>query len=109
MRITEDLAFYLFAVTAAIVAGKEVPVTSTCTECRMTPDLLDDRHLMFLMPDGRTVVLVGCDGFWLVDPAVVGMEYAWERPEHWTPAPPASPATVPPHGLPARVPHDPGA
>ncbi len=114
MRITERLAFYLFAVTTAIAAGKEVPVTSTCTECERylgdNAHLWDDEHVMFLMPDGRIVVLVGCEGYMLVDPSAVGLEReGWEPAEHWTPALPASPAVVPPHRLPAGAPHEPGA
>ncbi len=96
MRITCDLARYLLAVTTALDEGKPVPVTSTCTECEGTPNLFDEQHLSVLLGDGRTVVVVGCEGYFLVDPASVGLDRGnWQPAEHWMAAPAATDRPAP--------------
>jgi hypothetical protein len=89
--MTTGLARYLLSVTQAVAEGHPLTVTSTCTECGKTPDVGDEEHLCLLMPDGRTAVVVGCDGYWLIDPASVGLFGT-----NWQP----------PRGMPLAVPVD---
>lgn len=72
---------------AKVLLGIErqtIPVdklTMTCPECGMDDDWALEREHVVFRPDEKTdpiprdsrVVLIGCEGFWCVDPALVGM------------------------------------
>ncbi|MEU0218721.1 hypothetical protein ABZ281_28090 [Streptomyces sp. NPDC006265] len=64
-----EVAAYLNAVRQAPTRLIEPYLTSVCTEC--------DRHVNPSDPDGHVMVgynvVIGCEGYWLIDPTVVGI------------------------------------
>lgn len=48
-------------------------LTDRCTECGRVIGLFDDGHVVIERPDGRTAVIVGCEGYRIVNPNVVGI------------------------------------
>lgn len=69
---------YLIKVNEALGQGAELVVTTSCTECG-----LDMKSPMFnpaehwVLPSavqGTDVVVIGCEGYWQVEPASVGLE-----------------------------------
>lgn len=81
------------AYVAAVVAKLDTDTlpwsalrTNTCTECdtELRADGVDYAdHVVWRDETGDPVVIVGCEGYWLIDPALVGIVS-----EHWTPAMP---------------------
>lgn len=75
-----DLTTYLAAVVAAmarrdtVIAGYLSPV---CPECGQLGDGQDGRHVVL-----GSAVVVGCEGYWVIDPNAVGIP----RP-NWQPQP----------------------
>lgn len=79
MLVTLGLATYLDRATRAINEGKiEIPLTDRCQECgdRITTYLGaagDDPHLVMQTTSDTYAVLVGCEGYWQVNPELLGM------------------------------------
>lgn len=83
MKITADLADYLSKATTALASGALSlnECATHCTECDEQADeiVLDDEergygcHLIAQAPTGDYVVLVGCEGYWIVNPNLLGM------------------------------------
>lgn len=82
MRITTRTATYLLAVATAIEAGRtDLILTDICPECNEKIDLFDTDHLVmerhpdvFAGPNTTAAwVIVGCEGYWVVNPATVGL------------------------------------
>ena len=75
---------YLNAVAAALTAGKDLDLTSVCPECGEEPVPHDNDHMM-AMASGNgwiiAVVVVGCEGYWAIDPRSVGIDAPnWQPP-----------------------------
>ncbi|ORT58123.1 hypothetical protein [Streptomyces sp. CB03238] len=66
-----EVEAYLEAVRQAPMRLIEPYLTSVCTEC--------DTHVASSDPDGHVLVgssvVIGCEGYWLIDPNVVGISY----------------------------------
>lgn len=79
MIITRELATYLEAVTVAVtMQGKtEIPLTTTCPECGVDLELddTDAEHMLIKTTSDTVAVVVGCEGYWVIDPALVGVGY----------------------------------
>lgn len=79
MIVTLELATYLDRATRAINEGKiEIPLTNRCPECeKMFAAYLEaadaDGHLIMQTTADTYAVLVGCEGYWTVNPALLGM------------------------------------
>lgn len=72
MILTTRDVDYLAHTTQAIADGKLIGLTNRCPECN---DVADEvAHIVARTPLGTTAVLIGCEGYWTVDPARVGME-----------------------------------
>jgi rRNA maturation protein Nop10 len=97
MLIDTNNALYVLAVAAAIPNLPPEALTDQCPECGSVQTFMQhDYHLVVRMPDTdpevrKVAVVVGCEGYWVVNPALVGID----RP-NWTPAPPPQPADDPP-------------
>jgi hypothetical protein len=80
-----EVVAYLNAVLQAPMGLIAPYLTSVCTEC--------DRHVAASNPDGHAMVgssvVIGCEGYWLIDPNVVGIHYPnwldWRQPAEPTP------------------------
>lgn len=81
--LTASMARYLLSVAQAVAEGHTLETTSTCSECGQTPDVDDAEHLCMQLADGKTFVVIGCEGYWFIDPASVGLfGTSWQpRPE----------------------------
>ena len=80
MIITRDTATYVKYAIMAIDLGKvEIPLTNTCPECGETIDTYldaatsDDPHLVYGTTSDTFAILVGCEGYWVVNPELVGL------------------------------------
>lgn len=79
MLVTLELATYLDRATKAINEGKiEIPLTNRCQECGTLIDTYlsasgDDPHLVMQTTSDTYAVLVGCEGYWQVNPTLLGM------------------------------------
>lgn len=88
MQINLREARYILAVVQAIVQ-ETLPVearTNECPECTGTilpADFAAQRdHLVWVSQAGdEVVVIIGCEGYWVVDPALVGIDSP-----NWQPA-----------------------
>lgn len=73
-------AHYAYCVARAIeMRGTEgIKMTTTCPECDQvtnywgTTDTGD--HLVLALSDGTHMLLIGCEGYWVVDPGSVGLD-----------------------------------
>jgi hypothetical protein len=78
MIITPELAGYCAAVVHAVtIEGRtDIPLTDTCPECgtqvtNYMQAVTDDGHLV-IQPAGDTyAVIVGCEGFWTINPKLL--------------------------------------
>lgn len=74
----DELAAYIAKAQAAVAAGKIRPqdLTATCTECGVeaTEIYNDDEayHETAQTLDGTLVVILGCEGYWIINPASLG-------------------------------------
>lgn len=83
-----ELAAYVAKAQAAILDGTIKPenLAVTCTECGVeATEVQDDDdayHVLAQTPKGHIVVVLGCEGYWMVDPNVLG----FDRPnwQNWT-------------------------
>jgi hypothetical protein len=70
---------YLTRVYAALTteSGHDLKLTTSCTECDL--EILDDNfessaHWIMWDPfSGKHIVVIGCQGYWLINPASVGI------------------------------------
>jgi hypothetical protein len=84
----EAIHDYAEAVDAAIVAGTlEGPFTSRCPECDFdfadadSADL-DEDHLIVALTSDTFAVVVACEGYFVIDPNLVGIESRnWQGPD----------------------------
>lgn len=90
MILTADDALYVHQVATAIDAGElaRVDLTNWCPECAMpVTDFGNDGHVAVAVdPHGHVAVVIGCEGYWVVDPAKVGRERKNWLPRHAFPA-----------------------
>lgn len=75
---TERLVQYMNAVNEVLASsGNNVMTTSTCLDCDTHVDAMGDNWLAHrIMTNGanaKTAVVVGCEGYWHIDPNAVGM------------------------------------
>ena len=87
MMLTVDLAEYLLAVTKAWEQN-DLPNSQKldwCSECGETiADMFaaTGEHGIIFDQAGRDFVVLGCEGYWQVDPSVVGIEkLSWQSLE----------------------------
>ena len=79
MIISLETATYLDRVTKAIDSGKgEIPLTDRCPECEEKIDtwnkaVADDGHVVYQVTSDNYAVLIGCEGYWVTDPTLVGL------------------------------------
>lgn len=94
MLITRRTATYLLAVVTTIETDRtDLILTDTCPECNETVNIFDTNHLVVEQhPDVFTGpthldawVIVGCEGYWVVNPATVGLPI--EMWQDWTALP----------------------
>lgn len=79
MIITPRDALYLLRVSDRIDA---LPLTARCPECdQPVGDDVDTAHVMMRRTDGRAVVVIGCEGYWLADPTLVGLPRGQWQPQ----------------------------
>lgn len=86
MRIDTRTAEYVLAVTRHLEADTlpRVEHEAVCVECAGSDE---DNHLTWARGQ-RRVIIVGCEGFWCVPPARVGVEAPdWQAPAdgRWLP------------------------
>lgn len=81
MLITMELATYLDRAVKAIEAGRsEIPLTNTCPECGEKVDTYLDAvdqanpHMVMQVTSDNFAILVGCEGYWMVNPATLGLD-----------------------------------
>lgn len=81
--ITADRDDYLDAMTEALAIGTAIPaaaITNTCPECGIeNPE--DDLHATAEAGTGSgyRAVVIGCEGYWVIDPKLVGIDAPnWE-------------------------------
>jgi hypothetical protein len=88
MLIDTRLAGYLFAVAEAVQQGRANELgrlTSTCPECGSRPTVAEpDGHILVALEVDRVAVVVGCEGYWVINPAKVGVPAPNWQP--WEPA-----------------------
>jgi hypothetical protein len=78
MIVTPELARYLIAIIQAVVfeGRTDIPLTNTCPECGV--DLQDDdadiEHLIITLTSDTTAVVVGCEGYFVINPNLVGID-----------------------------------
>ncbi len=85
--LTRDrTADYLAAVTGVVDTLPAETVTDRCPECGEQQTYRDnDDHIVIVRnATGELVVVVGCEGYWVVDPALAGIDAP-----NWQPAEPA--------------------
>lgn len=79
MLIDLTTADYLSRVTKAIDSGKgEIPLMNRCPECEETINTwqkatADDGHLVYATTSDTYAILIGCEGYWVTDPTLVGL------------------------------------
>jgi len=79
MIITRETATYVKYAIMAIDLGKvEIPLTNRCPECGETIDTYlsaasDDPHLVYQNTSDTFVILIGCEGYWVVNPELIGL------------------------------------
>lgn len=75
---------YLTRVYAALTneSGHQLMTTEKCTECdyAVTDDYFENSaHWIMWDPQSQThIVVIGCEGYWLINPASVGLD-----PQMW--------------------------
>ncbi len=85
MLVTIETAQYVYNVVTALASGKTFPqMTNQCPECDSRVDLSDDLdHIVFdTNPEDRDalVIIVACEGYWMIDPNAVGIvSEGWMR------------------------------
>jgi hypothetical protein len=84
MLMTNRLAIYLFKIQQMVSKGQYVNALMVCPECRQ--DAEDIRHDADHIVIGQKIeaetlyyVIIGCEGYWTVDPKKVGLKRGnWE-------------------------------
>lgn len=84
MKVNGDTAIYLAQVIAnlANIPGEvaQQQFGRVCPECELEVDPLDADHIVTDY-EGDMLVLVGCEGFWCINPNLVGMSVPnWTYP-----------------------------
>jgi hypothetical protein len=82
MIVTLELIAYLAAVIKAVVTeGRtEIPLTTTCPECGDAVDQFGEserggpHHLVIETTSDTYAVVVGCEGYFVVNPNLVGID-----------------------------------
>jgi hypothetical protein len=77
MWIDRETAAYVLAVVAGVERSTLHPehLTAVCPECEQQQTFLDnDLHLVVSSAAGKVAVVVGCEGYWVVDPKLVGID-----------------------------------
>lgn len=84
MLITARTGEYLHRVATAIETGRSgyLVLTDTCPECNEKIDMFDTAHIVIAQhphafdgPNAQAVwVVIGCEGYWVVDPGSVGLD-----------------------------------
>ncbi len=67
-------ARYVTAVYAALAHGAPLPLTDRCTECGEVPGWPNEDHITLPRPDGSAAVVIGCEGYYLINPNLVGID-----------------------------------
>lgn len=84
MLLTDDFQEYLTKVRTAAHEGSldpsRVHLSQKCPECDRCPAICDPDHVMGYSGPNGWFVLVGCEGYWVLDPN----EFGIERP-NWSP------------------------
>lgn len=86
MEINLKAARYVLACVEAIVAEK-LPVEAKrdiCPECmEKVTQLNSSNHIVRVsIPRDEVVLIIGCEGYWVIDPNLVGMnDSTWLPPE----------------------------
>jgi hypothetical protein len=71
---------YAQAVKMAVEAGRvSGPFTTTCPECGndyadREDVVMDDNHIIFALTSDTFAVVVACEGYYMVDPNLVGID-----------------------------------
>lgn len=80
MLITLKTADYLMKAIQAINLGKtEIPLTNRCPECNEAIDTYLDAadyangHIVYQTTSDTFVILVGCEGYWTINPELIGL------------------------------------
>ncbi len=55
-------------------ASVEKWMTDVCPECGEQVDEFSEDHIVDELEDGQQVLLIGCEGFWLINPNMVGID-----------------------------------
>ena len=79
MLISRETADYVAKCTWAIDLGKgDIPLTDTCPECEEKVDTWEkatwhDDHIVYATTSDTYAILVGCEGYWVINPTLVGL------------------------------------
>lgn len=76
---TRDTDAYVYAVVAALARRDPALgpyVSPICPECDQIPDPDDDGHVVL-----GAVVVIGCEGYWVINPNVVGIHCPTWQPQ----------------------------
>jgi hypothetical protein len=80
MLIDRHTADFLTKAIRALDLGKtEIPVTNRCPECGETVDTYleaasaIDGHIVYRTTADTYVILIGCEGYWCVNPELIGL------------------------------------
>lgn len=87
-------AHYAYVVARAIEmrggSTEGIKVTITCPECDQPTNYWGATdtgdHLVLALPNGQHMLLIGCEGYWIVDPGSVGLDRGnWTDTDGTTP------------------------
>lgn len=91
MNITRETADYLTKAVRAIDLGKTpIPLTDRCPECEekittWAEATANDGHVVYQTTSDTYAVLIGCEGYWVVNPALIGLPsngwMDWQTPD----------------------------
>lgn len=79
MQLNLKLAEYLHRVALGLEGGslnlKDRSITDVCPECAQPVEewCYTDEHIWGEAVNGDKIVILGCEGYWVVDPLVVGL------------------------------------
>jgi hypothetical protein len=83
--LTHDLMQYLAAVEMEIqFRGNpdSIATTDRCPECGERVDDIDTEHVVLELSSDVYAVIVGCEGYWVINPALVGLTVpSWQPVE----------------------------
>lgn len=78
MLINQETTTYLAKAVEAIELGRgDIPLSDTCPECGLRCNTYlrahDDCHVVMKVSGDVYAILIGCEGYWCIDPELIGL------------------------------------